>query len=67
MLFFKSINNLCWFFMGLAISACAHVTAPEDVAIEVEGKGLHKPLMLYLQKFHLQMQVRIEPAYKYSN
>lgn len=24
-------------FYGLAISACAHVTAPEDVAIEVEG------------------------------
>ncbi len=54
-------------FYGLAISACAHVTAPEDVAIEVEGNRLHKPLMLYLQKFHLQMQVRIEPAYKYSN
>ena len=37
MLSFKSINTLSWFFIGLVISACAHVTAPEDVASEVEG------------------------------
>lgn len=31
------MNILCCIFVALAISACAHVIAPEDVASEIEG------------------------------
>ncbi len=37
MLSLRPLNILCVIFVALAISACTHVTAPEDVTSEIEG------------------------------